>query len=163
MRAVALGGRCSLGEHGRLGPQPHRAALVGDRLLLVQQADHRVRGVLVELGGVGPVRARRRCGRIRSRRTACPGRCRRTGCLARGRSGSPRPCPRCPVRRIRRARARRRSRPSSRSGPSRFDLLAVDALRCGPAPCWRCRRGRAPRRSTCRRRDARRTCPPRRC
>ena len=48
-------------------------------------------------------------------------------------------------------------------GAFALDRLAVDALDADLGPIVRCRRGRALRRSTCRRRGARRICRPRRC
>ena len=87
---------------------------------------------LVELGAVGVRQAERRCGRTRSPRTACPGRCRRTGCRARGRSGSPRSCPRCRACRTRRAPGCRRRPASSALGPSPLDLLGLDPAHAHP-------------------------------
>src|SRR5207237_10130798 len=42
-------------ELGRVQPEPHRAALVDDRALLVHQVDDRVRCVRVELARVRPL------------------------------------------------------------------------------------------------------------
>src|SRR5262245_57759793 len=47
---VGFTGPRSIRQRRGLGTQPHGAAFVGDVLLLVQKADHRVRRVLVELG-----------------------------------------------------------------------------------------------------------------
>ena len=52
--AVRCSGLCALGEHGRLGPQPHRPPLLEHSTLLLHQADHRMRGVAGEFRGVGP-------------------------------------------------------------------------------------------------------------
>ena len=111
-------------------------------------------GVGVELGAVGVLRGRRRCGRTRSRRTACRGRCRRTGSAFRGRSGWPRSCPRCRASRSRRGRGCRRRRSAAARPPSRsISSASIWRMRTFDGR-GRCRRGRAIRRSTCRRRGA---------
>src|SRR5262249_3801341 len=52
-RAITLGCRAVGPQAGRLRAQPHRATFFRDALLLFQQANHRMRIVLVELGGMG--------------------------------------------------------------------------------------------------------------
>ena len=52
--SVALGRLAPGDQGGGLGPEPHRPPLVGHRALLVEQANDRMGGVLVELGGVRP-------------------------------------------------------------------------------------------------------------
>ena len=130
-------------------------------LLLVQQADHRVGVVLVELGGVGPLQAQHVAGELDHGALHAQADAEEGDAALRGRSGWPRPCPRCRARRSRRAPARRRRRPAAaralRARPPRCGSAG-----CGPGPGGPRRRGPGPRRSTCRRRGARRTCPPRR-
>ena len=59
-------------ELHRVGAEPHRAAHVGDLLLLGQEVDDRERRLGVELGRVGAVHARRRCGRTRDTAICMP-------------------------------------------------------------------------------------------
>ena len=51
--AVRRGRLRALREHGRLGPEPHRAPLLEHAPLLLHQADHRVGGVACKFSGVG--------------------------------------------------------------------------------------------------------------
>ena len=130
---------CSESSVARLRAQPHRAALVGDRLLLVQQADHRVRRVLVELGGVG----------------ACPGRprCRANSITA---HCMPRQMPKngMPRSRAKRIASTLPSMPRSPNPPGTSNAVvagqqplgafALDRLRCGSARCGSGRDGAMP-------------------
>ena len=51
-RRIKLRRQRALLHHARVGPEAHRAALLGHALLLLHQVDDRVRRLLVELGRV---------------------------------------------------------------------------------------------------------------
>ncbi len=70
--AVGRGDLAALREHGVVGAEPHRAALVGDVALVEHQVDHRVLRRRVELGRVGSGEPELRCGRTRRSSPADP-------------------------------------------------------------------------------------------
>ena len=114
--AVELARARAVVQLHRVGAEAHRAAEVGDLLLLGQQVDHRERRLGVELGRVGARPCRRRGARTRRRRPACRGRCPGTGSPARARPGRRRSCPPCRARRSRRGSGCRRRRASRSRG-----------------------------------------------
>ena len=135
--AVGLGDLGARLEHGVVGAEAHRAALVGDVALVVHQVDHRVLRRRVELRRVGAGRGRARCGRTRSSSPAGRGTGRGTARPPRGRSGRRRSCPRSRGRRSRRgspSRRGRRSRPAaSRPSTSSAWIQSISTL----APWWK--------------------------
>ncbi len=142
----------------RLGTQPHRAALVGDGSLLVEQADQPGIAGQTRLG-IGlfqPNNISRSIGHgdLPSQTNAEEG----DAFLAGEPTAST--LPSIPRSLSRPARGCRRRRPEL-SGPSR-STASLWMRRCGFLPDDGCRHDRSPRRSTCRRRGVRRIFPLRR-
>ncbi len=139
-------------RHGN-APSRMRPADLRDLLLVVQQADDRVRGGRVELGAVRVGESDDVAGELDRRRTAGRGRCRRTAGPFRGRSGWRRSSPRCRACRTRRERAGH-PRPPATSRPPRRPSFSESMRTTRTLAWWRCRRGRAPRTRSCTRRGA---------
>lgn len=56
-RSIALGGDAIGIQHRWLGAKPHRATFLGDRFLLIQQADHGMLGIFVKFCRMCPTKA----------------------------------------------------------------------------------------------------------
>ena len=100
-RPVGLGHLGAGQQHGLVGAEPHRPALVRHLRLVGHEVDHHVRREAVELARVGPLQPGPVAGHLDDHHVQSEAQARGRGCRGRGCSRRPPPCPRSHARRSR--------------------------------------------------------------